>query len=69
MEKFIVNGKINSRYIDNKVFVTNKEALKYIDHLCTKYDLQVEKIINENSKNTFVVDYHNQFSINKLVTE
>lgn len=69
MEKFIVNGKINSRYIDNKVFVTNKEALKYIDRLCTKYDLQVETIIDENSKNTFVVDYHNQFSINKLVVE
>ena len=49
--------------------VTNKEALKYIDRLCTKYDLQVETIIDENSKNTFVVDYHNQFSINKLVVE
>ena len=44
MERFIVNGRVNSRYIDDKVFVTNKEALKYIDYLCTKYDLQVEKM-------------------------
>ena len=69
MERFIVNGRVNSRYIDDKVFVTNKEALKYIDYLCTKYDLQVEKIIDEKCKNTFVIDYHNQFSINKLVME
>lgn len=66
MEKFIVNGKINSRYIGNKVFTSNAKALEYIDQLCSKYDLQVEEIINDDFKNTFVIDYHNQFSINQI---
>jgi hypothetical protein len=66
MEKFIVNGKINSRYIENKVFTSNAKALEYIDQLCSKYDLQVEEIINDDLKNTFVIDYHNQFSINQI---
>ena len=66
MEKFIVNGKINSRYIENKVFTSTAKALEYIDQLCSKYDLQVEEIINDDLKNTFVIDYHNQFSINQI---
>ena len=66
MEKFIVNGKINSRYIENKVFTSNAKALEYIDQFCSKYDLQVEEIINDDLKNTFVIDYHNQFSINQI---
>lgn len=69
MEKFIVNGKINSRYIENKTFTSSKKALEYVDRLCSKYDLQVEEIINDQFENTFVVDYHNQFSIRKLVIE
>ena len=69
MEKYIVNGKINSRYIDTKEFISNDQALKYVDKLCSKYDLQVEEVINEKFENTFVVDYHNQFSIKHLIVE
>ena len=66
MEKFIVNGRINSRYIEEKEFKSSKSAKKYIDLLCTKYDLQVEEIINENDSNLFMVDYHNEFSIKQI---
>ena len=66
MEKFIVNGRINSRYIQEKEFNSNESALKYVDTLCTKYDLQVEEIIKDNQKDIFMVDYHNEFSIKQL---
>ena len=66
MEKFIVNGRINSRYIEEKEFSSNKSAEKYVDSLCTKYDLQVEEVVSENNSNLFLVDYHNEFSIRQL---
>ncbi len=66
MEKFIVNGRINSRYIEAKEFNSNKKAEKYVDSLCTKYDLQVEEVIKENDVNLFLVDYHNEFSIKQI---
>ena len=66
MEKFIVNGRINSRYIEEKEFSSHKSAEKYVDSLCTKYDLQVEEIISENNSNLFLVDYHNEFSIKQI---
>lgn len=66
MEKYIVNGKINSRYIAEKEFSSPDQALAYIDRLCTRYDLQVEDIINEKFEDTYVVDYYNQFSVKML---
>ena len=66
MEKFIVNGRINSRYIEEKEFNSNESALKYVDSLCTKYDLQVEEVVKENHQNIYMVDYHNEFSIRQL---
>ena len=66
MEKFIVNGRINSRYIETKEFDSNKKAEKYLDDLCNKYDLQVEEVVNENNQNVFLVDYHNEFSIKQI---
>lgn len=66
MEKFIVNGRINSRYIEEKEFNSNESALKYVDTLCTKYDLQVEEVVKEDSENIYMVDYHNEFSIKQL---
>ena len=49
-----------------KEFKTNDKALKYIDKLCSRYDLQVEEIINQDLEKTYVVDYYNQFSIKQL---
>ena len=66
MEKFIVNGRINSRYIEEKEFNSNESELKYVDSLCTKYDLQVEEVVKENHQNIYMVDYHNEFSIRQL---
>ena len=66
MEKFIVNGRINSRYIEEKTFTSSKSAKEYVDQLCTKYDLQVEEVVNENNENLFLVDYHNEFSIKQI---
>ena len=63
MEKFVVNGRINSRYIEKKEFNSNMSAKKYVDQLCTKFDLQVEEEIMNHNENIFVVDYHNEFSI------
>lgn len=66
MKKYIVNSIINSRYISEKEFKTNDQALKYIDKLCSRYDLQVEEIITQNNVETYVVDYYNQFCITQL---
>ncbi|MBE6143902.1 MAG: hypothetical protein E7177_07980 [Erysipelotrichaceae bacterium] len=66
MEKFIVNGRINSRYIEEKTFSTSKRAKEYVDKLCLKYDLQVEEIVEEDNENLYLVDYYNQFSIKQI---
>ena len=66
MEIFIVNGRNNSRYLEDKEFCSNKSAEKYVDSLCTKYDLQVEEVVSENNSNLFLVDYHNEFSIKQI---
>lgn len=66
MEKFIVNGRINSRYIEEKTFTSSKSAKEYVDQLCTKYDLQVEEIVDENGENLYLVNYYNQFSIKQI---
>ncbi len=66
MSKYVVNGRINSRYILEKKFETNDQALKYVDQLCSQHDLQVEEVINDKYENTFIIDYYNQFSIKQL---
>ena len=66
MTKYIVSGRVNSKYISEKEFKTNDKALQYIDKLCSRYDLQVEEIINQDLEMTYVVDYYNQFSIKQL---
>ena len=67
MNKYVVNGRINSRYISEKKFESNDQAVNYIDQLCNQHDLQVEEIINDMYEETYVVDYYNQFSIKKLL--
>ena len=66
MEKFIVNGRINSRYIEEKTFTSSKSAKEYVDKLCLKYDLQVEEIVEEDNENLYLVNYYNQFSIKQI---
>lgn len=67
MNKYVVNGRINSRYISEKKFESNDQAINYIDQLCNQHDLQVEEIINDMYEDTYVVDYYNQFSIKQLM--
>lgn len=67
MNKYVVNGRINSRYISEKKFESNDQAVNYIDQLCNQHDLQVEEIINDMYEETYVVDYYNQFSIKQLL--
>lgn len=67
MSKYVVNGRINSRYILEKKFESSDKALDYIDQLCNQHDLQVEEIINDMYEDTYVVDYYNQFSIKQLL--
>lgn len=67
MSKYVVNGRINSRYISEKKFESNDQAVNYIDQLCNQHDLQVEEIINDMYEDTYVVDYYNQFSIKQLL--
>ena len=66
MKKYVVNSIINSRYISGKEFKPNDQALKYIDKLCSRYDLQVEEIVHQNNQETYIVDYYNQFSITEM---
>ncbi len=67
MNKYVVNGRINSRYISEKKFESNDQAINYIDQLCNQHNLQVEEIINDMYEDTYVVDYYNQFSIKQLM--
>ncbi len=67
MNKYVVSGRINSKYIPEKKFDSNDQAINYIDQLCYQHNLQVEEIINDMYQDTYVVDYYNQFSIKQLM--
>lgn len=66
MEKYIVNGMINSNEIVSKKFKTNKKALNYINKLCENYDIEVEEIIENKYRKTFIVDNYTMFNVDTL---
>ena len=57
---FILSGKINARYLKNKRFKTEKDAIQYMDKLITKYDLDVT---DENKYNNVQVYYVNNYTV------
>lgn len=66
MEKYIVNGMINSNEIVSKKFKTDKKALNYINKLCESYDIEVEEIIENKYRKTFIVNNYTMFNVDTL---
>jgi hypothetical protein len=62
---FVLSGKINARYLKNKRFKTEKDALSYMDSLITKYDLDVTDANSYNNVQVYFVDSYTVFTISE----
>lgn len=62
---FVLSGKINARYLKNKRFKTEKDAISYMDRLITKYDLDVTDENSYNNVQVYFVDSYTVFTISE----
>lgn len=65
-ESYVFSGRVNSHAIENKTFKTKNDALRYLDNLCTRLDLEVIDEFTLNSTETYIIDHYNRFSITKV---